>query len=159
MYSTKYNINKKIVKEDIEMVKKKFVFFAAILGFIVGGLICTVLYKNIINYKTYESYKSFATAGGYWMTLDNVDFEKLPSKELYRGVTEYYMWYDLGFLKDVNLTYMYYDGAVYVYKENQLEAIQFYSWEIFGEVDIHRELHYDIDAGFWENFFANFQFL
>ena len=141
------------------MVKKKFVFFAAILGFIVGGLICTVLYKNIINYKTYESYKSFATAEGYWMTLDNVDFEQLPSKDLDRGVTEYYMWYDLSFLKDVNLTYMYYDGAVYVYKENQLEAIQFYSWEIFGEVDNHRELHYDIDAGFWENFFANFQFL
>ena len=59
MYSIKYNIIKKIVKEDIEMVKKKFVFFAAILGFIVGGLICTVLYKNIVNYKTYERYKSF----------------------------------------------------------------------------------------------------
>ena len=144
------------------MVKKKFVFLAAILGFIVGGLICTVLYKNIVNYKTYESYKSFATAEGYWMTLDNVDFEKLPSRELdgdLDGITEYYMWADLGFLVDVNLTFMYYDGATYVYRENQLETIQFDSWEIWDKVDNKRELHYDINSGFWKNFFANFQFL
>ena len=144
------------------MVKKKFVFFAAILGFIVGGLVCTVLYKNIINYKTYEYYKSFATAGGYWMTLDHVDFEQLPSKDLsetWEGVTAYYIGHDLTFIKAHNDAVMFYEGARYYYKDNQLDYISFYSWEILGEVNVHRGLHYDIDAGFWENFLTNFQFL
>ena len=144
------------------MVKKKFVLFAAILGFIVGGLICTVLYKNIINYKTYESYKSFATAEGYWMTLDNVDFEKLPSKEWTIGgenVNVYLVGHDLTILKGTINSVLCHEGASYVYRDQQLEYISFWSWEILGKVDTYRGLHYDIDAGFLENFFENFQFL